>query len=107
VCIIIGVSVAIARFPSKSQNTSKKSLTNLTVAVYNLWRVWNVAKTQAGKDCKEYKGGLIIEKATGKNVPPTESEDDDLASEEESEEEEEEEMRWRWRWYVLSRERGC
>ena len=36
VCIIIGVSGAIARFPSKSQKISKKSLMSLIVISYNL-----------------------------------------------------------------------
>ena len=71
-------------------NAPKPSASMRTV--YNLWRVWNVAKTQAGKDRKEYKGGLIIEKATGKSVPPPESEDEDEEEEESEEESEEEEM---------------
>jgi len=62
-----------------------------TRKAYNMWRVWNVAKTQLGVFRKEYKGGLIVEKATGKSVPPPESEDDDEDEEEESEEESEEE----------------
>jgi len=39
-----------------------------TRSAYNMWRVWNVAKTQLGVLRKEYKGGLIVEKATGKFV---------------------------------------
>ena len=39
-----------------------------TRSAYNMWRVWNVAKTQLGELRKEYKGGLIVEKATGKSV---------------------------------------
>ena len=39
-----------------------------TRSAYNLWRVWNVAKTQLGVFRKEYKGGRIVEKATGKFV---------------------------------------
>jgi len=64
---------------------------------YNQWRVWNVAKTQLGGFCKEYKGGFIVEKATGRSVPPPESEDeeeedDEEVGSEEEEENEEEEM---------------
>ena len=59
---------------------------------YNQWRVWNVAKTQLGVLRKEYKGGLIVEKATGKSVPPSESEEEDEDEEESEEESEEEEM---------------
>ena len=62
-----------------------------TRKAYNMWRVWNVAKTQLGVLRKEYKGGLIVEKATGKSVPPPESEDDDEDEEEEESEEESEE----------------
>ena len=62
-----------------------------TRKAYNMWRVWNVAKTQLGVFRKEYKGGLIVEKATGKSVPPPESEDDDEDEEEEESEEESEE----------------
>jgi hypothetical protein len=51
-----------------------------------------VAKTQLGVLRKEYKGGLIVEKATGKSVPPPESEDEDEEEEESEEESEEEEM---------------
>ena len=61
-----------------------------TKAPYNMWRVWNVAKTQLGEPRKGYKGGLIFEKATGKSVPPPESEEED-EDEEESEEEDEDE----------------
>ena len=39
-----------------------------TRAAYNMWRVWNVAKTPLGVLRKEYKGGLIVETATGKFV---------------------------------------
>ena len=39
-----------------------------TRAAYYMWRVWNVAKTPLGVLRKEYKGGLIVEKATGKFV---------------------------------------
>ena len=39
-----------------------------TRSAYNMWRVWNVAKTQLGVLRKEYKGGLIVENATGKFV---------------------------------------
>ena len=68
-----------------------------TRSAYNMWRVWNVAKTQLGVFRKEYKGGLIVEKATGKSVPPPESEDeeeedDEEVGSEEEEENEEEEM---------------
>jgi hypothetical protein len=47
---------------------------------YNQWRVWNVAKTNEGKDLKGYKGYLIIEKATGKSVspPPWEGGEEDI-----------------------------
>ena len=63
-----------------------------TKSAYNMWRIWNVAKTQLGEPRKEYKGGLIFEKATGKSVPPPEREDDEeVGSEEEDESEEEEE----------------
>ena len=62
-----------------------------TRAAYYMWRVWNVAKTPLGVLRKEYKGGLIVEKATGKSVPPPESEDDDEDEEEEESEEESEE----------------
>ena len=51
-----------------------------------MWRAWNAAKTQLGVLRKEYKGGLIVEKATGKSVPPRE----EVGSEEEDESEEEE-----------------
>ena len=63
-----------------------------TKAPYNMWRVWNAAKTQLGEPRKEYKGGLIFEKATGKSVPPPESEDDEEVGSEEEDESEEEEM---------------
>ena len=32
-----------------------------------------MAQTKEGKDIEGYKGGLIIEKATGKSVPPPET----------------------------------
>jgi hypothetical protein len=60
---------------------------------YYQWRVWNVAKTKEGKDIKNYKGGLIVEKATGKSVPPPaeiEPESPEWESEESEEEEDEE-----------------
>jgi len=41
---------------------------------------------------KEYKGGLIMEKATGKSVPPPESEEEEEEEEESEEESEEEEI---------------
>jgi hypothetical protein len=50
-----------------------------------MWRVWNVAKTQLGVLRKEYKGGLIVEKATGKSVSSPhgeESEEEEEGSEE-------------------------
>ena len=53
------------------------------------WRVWNVAKTKEGKDIEGYKGGLIIEKATGKSVPPPETPECESEPEWESEDEEE------------------
>ena len=63
-----------------------------TRSAYNLWRVWNVAKTHLGMVRKEYKGGLIMEKATGKSVPPPESEEEEEEEEESEEESEEEEI---------------
>ncbi len=63
-----------------------------TRAAYYMWRVWNVAKTQLGELRQEYKGGLIVEKATGKSVPPSESEEEDEVGSEEEDESEEEEM---------------
>ena len=56
-----------------------------TRKAYNMWRVWNVAKTQLGVLRKEYKGGLIVEKATGKSVSSPhgeESEEEEEGSEE-------------------------
>ena len=41
---------------------------------------------------QEYKGGLIVEKASGRSVPPPESEEEDEDEEESEEESEEEEM---------------
>ena len=71
-----------------------------TRKAYNMWRVWNVAKTPLGVLRKEYKGGLIVEKATGKSVSSPRGEDSEdshkswsdkgEASTEEEEEEEEE-----------------
>ena len=63
---------------------------------YYQWRVWNAAKTNEGKDIEGYKGGLIIEKATGKSVPPPEmpqTPEWESEPECESEPEEEEEVR--------------
>jgi hypothetical protein len=54
---------------------------------YYQWRVWNAAKVP------NYKGGLIVEKATGKSVPPPaeiEPESPEWESEESEEEEDEE-----------------
>ncbi len=50
---------------------------------YNQWRIWNVAQTKEGKDIEGYKGGLIIEKATGKSAesPEWESEDEEVTEE--------------------------
>ena len=62
-----------------------------TRAAYYMWRVWNVAKTQLGVLRKEYKGGLIVEKATGKFVLSPRGEESEDEEEEESEEESEEE----------------
>ena len=62
-----------------------------TRKAYNMWRVWNVAKTQLGELRKEYKGGLIVEKATGKFVLSPRGEESEDEEEEESEEESEEE----------------
>ena len=62
-----------------------------TCAAYYMWRVWNVAKTQLGVLRKEYKGGLIVEKATGKFVLSPRGEESEDEEEEESEEESEEE----------------
>ena len=59
-----------------------------TRAAYYMWRVWNVAKTQLGVLRKEYKGGLIVEKATGKSVSSPRGEDSEDEEEDESEEEE-------------------
>ena len=53
-----------------------------TGAAYHQWRVWNAAKVP------NYKGGLIVEKATGKSVPPPaeiEPESTDWESEEDEE----------------------
>jgi hypothetical protein len=47
---------------------------------YNQWRVWNADNTET------YKGGLIIEKATGKSVPPPETPEWESEDEEEGEE---------------------
>jgi hypothetical protein len=49
-------------------NAPKPSASASTRSAYNMWRVWNVAKTQLGVFRKEYKGGRIVEKATGKFV---------------------------------------
>ncbi len=58
-----------------------------TGAAYYQWRVWNVAKTNEGKDVKFYKGDLIIEKATGRSVSPpqweSEEEEEDIEDEKE------------------------
>ena len=59
-----------------------------TKAPYNMWRAWNAAKTQLGEPRKEYKGGLIVEKATGKSVSSPRGEDSEDEEEDESEEEE-------------------
>ncbi len=59
-----------------------------TRAAYYMWRVWNVAKTPLGVLRKEYKGGLIVEKATGKSVSSPRGEDSEDEEEDESEEEE-------------------
>ena len=45
-----------------------------------------MAQTQEGKDIEGYKGGLIIEKATGKSVPPPETPEWESEDEEEGEE---------------------
>jgi hypothetical protein len=60
----------------------------LTTAYY-YYRVWNVKTSTQPK----YKGGLIIEKATGKSVssPRGEEEEEEEEKEEEEEEESEEE----------------
>ena len=50
---------------------------------YHHWRVWNYPPY------KTYKGGLIIEKATGKSVPPPETPECESEPEWESEDEEE------------------
>jgi hypothetical protein len=50
---------------------------------YHHWRVWN------WPPYKTYKGGLIIEKATGKSVPPPETPECESEPEWESEDEEE------------------
>ena len=55
---------------------------------YNQWRVWNVAKTNEGKDLKGYKGYLIIEKATGRSVSPPPWESEEVEEDEEVGEEE-------------------
>jgi len=62
-----------------------------TRKAYYMWRVWNVAKTPLGVLRKEYKGGLIVEKATGKFVLSPRGEESEDEEEEESEEESEEE----------------
>ena len=59
-----------------------------TRAAYYMWRVWNVAKTPLGVLRKEYKGGLIVEKETGKSVSSPRGEDSEDEEEDESEEEE-------------------
>jgi hypothetical protein len=65
-----------------------------TRSAYNMWRVWNVAKTQLGVLRKEYKGGLIVEKSV--SSPRGEESEDSHKSwsdkGEASTEEEEEEM---------------
>ena len=45
-----------------------------------------MAKTKKGKDIEGYKGGLIIEKATGKSVPRPETPEWESEDEEEGEE---------------------
>ncbi len=59
-------------------------------SAYHQWRVWNADKTRDGKDLAGYKGFLIIEKATGRSVSPTEveSEEDEEVGEGEEEDEE-------------------
>jgi hypothetical protein len=56
---------------------------------YNQWRVWNLALLKDGKKNVQYKGALIIEKATGRS---TEGEQEDIEFDE-GEEEDEEEVR--------------
>ena len=53
---------------------------------YHHWRVWNYPPY------KTYKGGLIIEKATGKSVPPPETPECESEPEWESEAHDEEEV---------------
>jgi hypothetical protein len=67
-----------------------KPSSSFSRGAYDQWRVWNVAKTQTGKDVENYRGGLIIEKATGKSVSPPES--PEWESEEDEEETEVEEV---------------
>ena len=57
----------------------------LTGAYYQ-WRLWNAAKWS------RYKGGLIVEKATGKSVSSPHGEESEEEEEEEEEGSEEEEM---------------
>ena len=58
-----------------------KGDTELTAAYY-YYRIWNAAKWS------RYKGGLIVEKATGKSVSSPRGEDSEDEEEDESEEEE-------------------
>jgi hypothetical protein len=54
--------VAIALCPSHPRSQTPSSSAS-TRSAYNMWRVWNVAKTQLGVFRKEYKGGLIPSRA--------------------------------------------
>ena len=62
-----------------------KGDTELNSANYQ-WRLWNAVKWY------RYKGGVIVEKATGISPPRGEEEDDEEEGSEEEEESEEEEM---------------
>ena len=55
---------------------------------YNQWRVWNLALLKDGKKNVQYKGALIIEKATGRSVSPPPWESEEVEEDEEVGEEE-------------------
>ena len=66
-----------------AENWFKATKPNSKSTAYHHWRVWN------HPPYKTYQGGLIIEKATGKSVPPPETPECESEPEWESEDEEE------------------
>ena len=72
-------------FNAPKPYTSNKATPEQNKAYYQ-WRLWNAVKWY------RYKGGVIVEKATGISPPRGEEEDDEEEGSEEEEESEEEEM---------------